>query len=149
MSVEEIHQKMSEYSTFLDKVLRPELQSAESASRKVKTEIEEYNELGLRLKKLAKDKPSQLESMVDLGHKTIFCNAVAKVDSIFVHVGMGFHAELTIPEAIAFVDKRISFLENDSLSGKERKVTKVEDHIVSAGGILSELERELQRASRR
>ncbi len=42
MSKEEIHRKMSEYSTFIDKVLRPELDKTKAASHKVKTEMPTY-----------------------------------------------------------------------------------------------------------
>ena len=64
---------------------------------------------------------------------------------VFVHVGLGFQIELSITEALAFVNKRVSFLERDVLSDKEKKVTEVKDHIASAGLILNQLERELQR----
>jgi prefoldin alpha subunit len=146
MSKEEIHQKMSEYSTFIDKVLRPELDEAKAASHKVKTEIQEYKELRERLDALKKETPNELESIVDLGYKSVFCRAVAKDPrKVFVHVGMGFHVEFNISEAIAFTRKRMSFLEDDFLSDKEKKVNEVKDHIASAGVILDKLERELHR----
>jgi prefoldin subunit 5 len=150
MSAEEIHQKMSEYSSFMNTVLRPDLKQAELTMQKVQTEIHEYEELGQRLGELEKELPSQLESVVDLGYKTVFCRAVARDPSrnIFVHVGMGFHIELTISEAIPFVDKRIAYLTKNQLSAKEMKVKAVKAHIESATVILDQLSLELERTSR-
>jgi prefoldin subunit 5 len=151
MSAEEIHQKMSEYSSFMNTVLRPDLKQAESKMQDVQTEIDEYEELGQRLGGLEKALPSsQLESVVDLGYKTVFCRAVARDPSrnIFVHVGMGFHIEFTISEAIQFVEKRIAYLKKDQLAAKDMKVKAVKTHIESATAILDQLSLELERTSR-
>ena len=144
-SKEEIHQKMSEYSTFIDKVLRPELETSKSASQKVKDEIDEYNELRNRLRNLKKEDTPEVQSIVDLGYKTVFCRAVAQdAQKVFVHVGMGFHVEFTLPEAIEFTTKRIHYLQDDVLADKDKKVREVQEHIASAGIILEQLERELR-----
>lgn len=146
MSEEETHEKMLEYSTFIDTVLRPQLESANAASQKIKTEIQEYKELRERLDALKKETPNELESIVDLGYKTVLCRAVAKDPRrVFVHVGMGFQVELSIPEAIEFTRRKISFLQDDALPDKDKKVLQVKDHIASAGLILGQLESELNR----
>ena len=145
-SKDEIHQKMSEYSSFIHDVLRPELDAAKKRSHKVKTEIQEYTDLKEQLEILRRERPECFESIVDLGYKTVYCRAVSKEPrKVFVHVGLGFQIELSITEALAFLNKRVSFLERDVLSEKEKKVTEVKDHIASAGLILDQLERELQR----
>ena len=81
--------------------------------------------------------------MVDLGHGTLFCNAVGELDTIYVHVGMGFHVEMTVTEAIAFVKKRLSFLETNVLKRKEAQVREITDHIVTASAILDELTQQM------
>jgi hypothetical protein len=58
---------------------------------------------------------------------------------------MGFQVKFNISEVIAFTRKRMSFLEDDFLSDKERKENKVKDHIALAGVILDKLDRELHR----
>jgi prefoldin subunit 5 len=64
---------------------------------------------------------------------------------IFVHVGMGFHIELTIPEAIKFVEKRIEFLKLHKLDSKESKIKEIQEHISSAALLLNQLQEEIQR----
>ena len=145
----EIQQKITEYSGFVEQVLRPQLEVAEKERLKAKTTIEEYKDLQKQLYDWKNEANRRLETLVDLGYKTIYCRAVAEnVNMIYVHVGMGFHVELQIPEALEFVEKRIKFLEEDVLSGKEKKVTQVSDHIQSANIILDKLESEMQNRGR-
>lgn len=146
MSAEEIQHKISEYSNFVDNVLQPELEVVEAARYQARSTVAEYQELKKRLLVMQQDPPQEAEHVVDLGYKTVFCRAVAEdPNTIFVHVGMGFHVEFQIPEAIAFVDKRIKFLQDEILSGKEQKTVEVQDHMQSAQMILDELMREMQR----
>jgi prefoldin alpha subunit len=146
MSAVEIQQKISEYANFLQFRLQPELEVVEAARNQARTTVAEYEELKKRLLAMQQDPPKEAEHIVDLGYKTVFCRAVAEdPNTIFVHVGMGFHVEFQIPEAIAFVEKRITFLRDEILSGKEQKTVEVQDHIQSAQMILDELQREMQR----
>jgi prefoldin subunit 5 len=142
--LKETKKKMADYSTFIEKVLRPELNQARGSKLKVKTEIQEYIALRQNLKIRETDNPEQFETSVDLGYGTMFCRAVAKdLSKIYVHIGMGFHVEQTIPEALQAIAKRIAFLENDVLVEKERKMKEVTQHLESAQLIFEELGREL------
>jgi prefoldin subunit 5 len=151
MDALEIRNKMSDYSDFVEKVLRPELKQAMALRQNVKTEIQEYRELQQRLKKQQKDDDDELKqagSSVDLGFKTIYCRAVATdLSKLFVHVGMGFHVELSTDEATQFVAKRISLLQDSNLEAKEEKVKEVSNHLESAEVSFAQLATELQRHS--
>ena len=106
---EEIKQKMEDYATFVGSVLRPDLLRCQARQETVQSEIDEYEELLCKLAEL-KGKTSY-ENTVDLAHEAVFCRAVAdSVDRIYIHIGMGFHAELTVSEAEIFTKKRITFL---------------------------------------
>lgn len=139
--------KMEEYSRFVSEKLRPELESAERSRSEVRAEIIEYRNLSEKLKGFQKEKKNELETMVDLGYETLYCNAVANLSVIYVHVGMGFHVEMTLPEATNFIQQRLSFLENDVLKSKELRVQEITDHITGASAILDGLNQELQRMS--
>ena len=92
---------------------------------------------------------SVMTTKVDLGYETIYCDAVvSEPNSIYVHVGMGFHIELTLVEAIEFVKKRISYLQKGSLQTKKVKLQEVTSHIDESRKILFQLDRELQQMSR-
>ena len=147
MSSEDIKQKISEYSSFIQTTLQPNLEQFETSFKKAKIEIGEYDELRTQLQGIIDGRPSKRETIVDLGYKTIFCEAVVDdYDTIFVHVGMGFHIEMRISEALEFVDKRIKFLTQQVLSPRDQKVKETKAHIESATEILRQLQIELNRS---
>jgi prefoldin subunit 5 len=142
---DEIGNKVEEYSKFIVYKLRPELDRAEQTRRDTANEIAGYKDLREQLERFGETKMMEYESMVDLGYHTISCRAVGDLTKIHVHVGMGFHVEMTIPEAFKFVNKRLLFLENDVLKQKDRKVREMTDHIMVASSILDELTRDMER----
>lgn len=148
---DEIRSKLEEYATFIDKTLHPELKKAVSIREETEAEIAEYQELLDKLNMLQrrKDKGSQpqpLEALVDLGNKMAYSRAVTGDDlpkTVFVHVGMGFHPELTLEEAVSFIGKRLAFLQLQVLADRVKKSKKVAIHLESSLLILEELAKEL------
>lgn len=136
--------KVEVYSNFVASRLRPELDLAEQSRKETKDEISGYKDLEGRLRYFKENEVTEYESTVDLGYRTISCSAIGSATKIHVHVGMGFHVEMTIEEAIRFVKKRMNFLENDVLKRKERKVRETTDHIIVASSILDELKGEME-----
>jgi prefoldin alpha subunit len=139
----EMREKLKEYASFVDTKLHPELAKAVEARELIETEIAEYKELKAKLQMLQKDKGS-LDSLVNLGHEIAYCQA--KLDdpsTVIVHVGMGFHAELTLAEAVNFIEKRINFLVEDVLSKRTKRAKAVAEHLESSLFIMEQLEREL------
>ena len=149
MSSEDLQEQLSYYIRFVEKVLKPKLLNAESAANVVRAEITNYEELAARMKgrtTAGKDE-EPIEHMVDIGHKTVFCNAVVKEpNKIFVKVGIGFHVELTPEEASKFAKKRISFLRANKLEEKETEIKEIKAHIQSASIILDQLHTEMKRS---
>jgi Prefoldin subunit len=58
---------------------------------------------------------------------------------VYVHVGMGFHVQFTINEALAFVDRRLDFLENQVLNKRQARLEEVKKHVGTSEMILSEI----------
>jgi prefoldin subunit 5 len=145
----EIQQKIEQYSSFVENTLKPDLDHTTKAVKETEQEIREYQELRTELQKLqqSSDTGKQTEPLlVDLGHKKVFCQATANdTSTVFVHVGMGFHAELLVPEALVFVEKRIRFLEAQVLSRRVSRTKQVEQHILSSEAILDQLVYELEK----
>ena len=127
----------------------------------VKTQIKEYRELQQKLREQKKeantiledeeknDEGKMLEADVDLGMKTLYCRAVAPassiVEKIFVHVGMNYHVEFQVDEALAFCSKRIKYLEDNPLASKQSKFDEVNQHLQSAEVIFKQLSTEIQK----
>ena len=148
--MEEIDQKIKEYSTFVENILGPQYDAAETARKESAKTVSEYKELLEKLEIMMrsqqesdKGQTAVVEQQVDLGYRTIYCNAVATDPStVCVHVGMGFHVELRIAEALAFVKKRILFLEKNHVARKERKANEIREHLRSSQMILDQLQQE-------
>jgi len=158
ISAQEIQEKVEEYATFLRTVLRPDYDSLCQALRETKQEIVEYEELRARLDKLqnhGEDASREavlgdLTQRVDLGHQKVYCGATIDDNAkyVYVHVGMGFHVELSIPEALAYLEKRIMLLASKVLPYREAKIQHVLTHIQSSEMILDQLSNELARMAK-
>lgn len=133
--------KMKEYSTFVDQMLQPKLKEARAALAKTQQEFNEYSDLRKQLCELSES--STVVKDVDLGHGKVFCDARRdEAETVFVHVGFGFHVELKASEATDFVDKRLNFLQQ-VMDMKSAKVQQVQEHLASSAYILEELKKEL------
>ena len=135
------HQQLQQYTSFLNETLRPNMEALKLREQLIQEEIEQYDTLRTRVADLVAQHQQSLQvESVDLGHGKLSCAAeVADTSHIFVHVGMGFHAELTLPEAVQFCQKRIGFLRYNVLKQQVEKISKVAEHIKSTETILDEI----------
>jgi prefoldin subunit 5 len=147
VSPDELREKITEYADFLEQRLYPELKLAVERREETEFEISEYEQLRLNLKELL-DVPQQqpLESVVDLtGHGAAYARAIVPVDqtnTVFVDIGIGFHAELSLSEAIDFIGKRVEFLTKTRLQQRLDKAKTVADDVKNAMAILDEIGKE-------
>jgi prefoldin subunit 5 len=142
----DIQNRIDEYNRFIDTVVRKDFDAASEGTRQAMFEIDSYNDLKSRLLDLRRSRASGLtvNPMVNLGYEKLFCHAHVPDPSIlYVHVGLGFHIELSIPEAIEFVDGRLTHL-NALLEHRRRKEEQVLSHLRKSEAILAELKRELR-----
>ena len=139
---------MNEYAVFVDTTLQPQLLLAVTAREETELEIASYGELADKLITILSDGPKTgkpLESLVDLGHEVVYCKAtIENRQQVFVHVGLGFHAEFSLEEAVEFCEKRISFLKTHLLLKRIEKAKLVAAHLEASLVILQELSMEIQ-----
>lgn len=117
--------KYDEINHLIYQVLEPQLLAAVKHREDVEAEINEYQELSDQLTiirnrydddfRIRKDSSiktvAPLEAMVDLGHQIAYCKAeIQDPQRVYVNVGMGFHVEFSLDEAIDFIALRIDFL---------------------------------------
>ena len=162
---EEIKQKLDEYSVFLRDVLRPDHEALLRLEQETRNEIAEYEDLRTRLNDLQSGGVDAVDGVdvdarngvaaaanvvVDLGHQKVFSRAtIDDTSRVFVHVGMGFHVELTVAEeALVYVQKRIAFLTRTVLPHRAAKSKAVLAHVQSTELILDQLSNELRRRRR-
>jgi prefoldin subunit 5 len=155
-----IHRKAREYAAFLESTLRPDHALAVAKADEIRAEMDEYQNLQQRLLLLsASGSPSTTTEdatmFVDLGFGVLSCEAVivptpsnkknenGTVDSsttIFVHVGMGFHVELTPDEAQKAIRRRLEYLQA-VYKARQAAADAIKKHILSTEEILDELAR--------
>mmetsp|Transcript_6261 Transcript_6261/g.9094 ORF Transcript_6261/g.9094 Transcript_6261/m.9094 type:complete len:192 (+) Transcript_6261:74-649(+) len=88
---------------------------------------------------------SQLETHVDLGAQIMFCKAIVpNPERVFVHVGMGFHVEFTLNEALEFIERRVKFLHKKVLANRVNKAKAVASDVESTLKILETLTEQLR-----
>ncbi|KAF3696332.1 Protein UXT Ubiquitously expressed transcript protein [Channa argus] len=105
-----VDHKVLQYETFINEVLRRDLQKVLEQRDAVYEKISQYLQLKNTIQSLQDSGSKQLKTDVDLG-----CNfyVQAEVDDssrIFVAVGYGFFVEMDYDEAVRFIEKKTSQL---------------------------------------
>jgi prefoldin subunit 5 len=140
MDSSDIKEKSDEYAKFLRTVLQPNLDAALQKEREVQQEIRDYEEL---IENLRAGIPTQLS--VELGYKKIFCNTTIEPNQhVFVNVGMGFHVEFEVTEAVPFCEHRVRFLRSQVLPKRMKDSETIRQHIRESEMILDAIALEMK-----
>lgn len=157
----DLRRQIAEYGDFVARTLRPQLQAAVDAREETEGEISEYlrlqNELRLHVERaptltndpatkldLGGNKASPIKAVVDISHAAVYCNVlVPNPRTIYVDVGLGFHVEMTLAEAMSFVDRRVDHLEKNVLKHRLEVAATVARDVENALKLLEELGGEL------
>ena len=160
----DLRQRIEECSRFIETVVRKDWEAASRDAQKVEDECEEYLDLKAKLAGLqvqlvqrqqgqsdqaatASTAEAIVAPVVNLGHNRLFCRArVPDASFAYIHVGMGFHVQLTVQEALQFVDRRLDHLHAVQTHRKDKE-ERVRTHLRQSEAILDELTNELQRES--
>lgn len=156
----DLRQRIEECGRFIETVVRKDWEAANRDAQKVEDECEEYRDLKAKLAGLQQQQQgppndedndttasaaAPVTPVVNLGHNRLFCRArVPDASFAYVHVGMGFHVQLTIPEALQFVDRRLDHLHTVRAHRRDKE-KRVRTHLRQSEAILDELTNELQR----
>ena len=88
--------KIAQYERFIGERLMPDFMAAEEAKGKVQRDIDTWEALVTNVRGVQEQGQEELRTMVDLGTQ-VYCQAeVPDTSRIFVCVGLGFHAEMTL-----------------------------------------------------
>eukprot|EP01062_Namystynia_karyoxenos_P037240 TRINITY_DN27128_c0_g1_i1.p1 TRINITY_DN27128_c0_g1~~TRINITY_DN27128_c0_g1_i1.p1 ORF type:complete len:197 (+),score=67.94 TRINITY_DN27128_c0_g1_i1:72-593(+) len=82
-----------------------------------------------------------LQTMVDLGHRFFVQARVPEPSKIFVNVGLGVHAQFTLPEAAAFLERREAALDSRAEELTRRAADLKLQHKVALEAIAEHLEK--------
>jgi prefoldin alpha subunit len=127
-SQDETRAKIEQYETFVDKRLKPDLVAAISLWDKVLEQQKVYSDLAKNIKLLQEQKLTKLRTMINLGSEVYGQAEVPDATKIFVDIGLGFHAEFTLDEALEFISAK------DKLLSKQ-----VEQHTAQVASIKAQI----------
>ncbi|XP_036390049.1 protein UXT [Megalops cyprinoides] len=105
-----IDEKVLQYETFINEVLRRDLQRVLEQRDAVYEKISQYLQLKNVIESLQESGSKELKTEVDLGCNFYVQAHVEDSSKIFVAIGYGFYVELTLPEALKFIEKKTTQL---------------------------------------
>ena len=107
-----LSQKVVKYEQFLNERLRSDLKVVLRKRDAILEDLSEYSQLKntIELLQTQKSQNTPLKSMIDLGCNFYSSAKIPDCSKIFVCVGLGFVLEMTLDEALVFIDKKTSKL---------------------------------------
>ncbi|XP_053481643.1 protein UXT [Ictalurus furcatus] len=101
-----INEKVLQYESFINEVLKRDLQKVLEQRDGVYEKISQYLQLKNTIKRIQETGSKELKTDVDLGCNFFVQAHVPDTSKIFVAVGYGFFLELTLSEALTFIEKK-------------------------------------------
>ncbi|CAG8439324.1 7442_t:CDS:2 [Ambispora leptoticha] len=119
-----ISEKIAQYESFLNDRLKPDLKKTLELRDAVYDQLTEYLKLKAQIRVITENQLTELKTMVDLGTNFYVQAKVPDTTYIFVNVGFGFHVQLTLAEAIEFIDRKEKVLQRkaEQYTIKESKI---------------------------
>lgn len=138
-----VDEKVLQYEEFIDKRLAKDLEAVYKAKEELYTKINEHLQLKSTIIQIKKsrsvDESKDMKTMLDLGNN-FFCQArIPDTSMIYVAVGYGFYVQFTLDEALAFIEKKCTLL-NNSADKLNKEAAKIKAHIKTVLGGLQELQ---------
>ncbi|KAF9927898.1 hypothetical protein FBU30_002785 [Linnemannia zychae] len=124
----EIQQKLARYESFVNEGLRKDLKDTLDARDAIYDQISEYLKLAKDIEVIKDNGLKEMKTQVDLGSNFYVQAKIPDTKYIFVNVGFGFHAELTLDEALVFIKKKEEHLQKKAELFTE-KASQIRAHI--------------------
>ncbi|KAL3692792.1 hypothetical protein R1sor_006443 [Riccia sorocarpa] len=121
-------EKIAKYENFVDTRLKPDLVHAMTARDKVMDRQRVFADLAKNIKMLQENGLKKMRTMVNMGSEVYAQAEVADTSSIYVDVGLGFHVEFKLDEALSFCATKQKLLDKE-----------VEEHTRQIAGIKAQI----------
>lgn len=95
--------KIRRYQAFIQDRLQPDLLLLRGVREQIAAKLQQYEALQKNIEAIQTAKLSKIQTKVNLGCNVYMQAVVDDPNMIFVDIGLGFHAEFTFPEALAFI----------------------------------------------
>lgn len=107
---EATREKVLHYEAFITDVLQRDLKKVLDHRDKVYEQLSKYLQLRNVIERLQEGKHLELNMQVDLGYNFFVDTVVPDTSRIYVALGYGFFLELTLAEALKFIDRKSNLL---------------------------------------
>ncbi|KAF9947994.1 hypothetical protein BGZ65_008383 [Modicella reniformis] len=124
----DLQQKITRYEKFVNEGLRKDLKEALDSRDAVYDQISDYLKLAKDIEVIKSNGLTEMKTQVDLGSNFYVQAKIPDTKHIFVNVGFGFHAELTLDEALTFITKKEAFLQKKA-DMYTKKAAQIRAHI--------------------
>ncbi|KAF8935787.1 protein UXT [Dissophora ornata] len=125
---DDIQGKITRYEKFVNEGLRNDLKDALDARDAIYDQISEYQKLAKDIEIIKDNGLTEMKTQVDLGSNFYMQAKIPDTKYIYVNVGFGFHAQLTLDEALAFITKKETHLQKKAARYTE-KAAQIRAHI--------------------
>lgn len=120
--------KIAEYEKFIGERLQPDLAAVEQLRDKTQREVLQWEALLVNSRTLRTEGRDSMRTLVDLGSQ-VYCQAeVDDTSRVFVNVGLGFHAEMSLEECEKFALKELDKLKKE-IDVRISEVANVQSHV--------------------
>ncbi|KAF9572744.1 hypothetical protein EC968_009472 [Mortierella alpina] len=123
-----IQQKLARYETFVNESLRKDLKDALDARDAIFDQTSEYLKLAKDIEVIKENGLTEMKTQIDLGSNFYVQAKIPDTKYIYVNVGFGFHAQLTLDEALNFITKKEAHLQKKAEKYTE-KASQIRAHI--------------------
>ncbi|KAL6075864.1 Prefoldin subunit-domain-containing protein [Balamuthia mandrillaris] len=124
----ERHEKVKEYTQFIKERLEVDLHRLLAQRNKIQQQRAQYLQLGDNLRLIKDNNLKELKTMTNLGSDFFVQTRVPDCSKVCVNVGLGFHVEYTLDEALAFIDAREKDL-NEEAQALTRRCDAINERI--------------------
>ncbi|XP_053226810.1 protein UXT isoform X2 [Podarcis raffonei] len=118
----QVQEKVLQYEAFVSEVLQRDLRKVLEQRDQVYEKMAQYLQLKNIIERLQETGSQELTTQVDLGCNFYVNAEVPDASTIFVALGYGFFVELTLPEALAFIEKKNKLLTEACMNSKVSKI---------------------------
>lgn len=132
MDFDELHQereeKIREFEEHIQNKLKVDLEKLLQIRERQYFELSTYLELRNNIELLKNNQLKEIKTMIDLGSHFYVKAKVFDTSRIYVHVGLGFHVEFTLDEALKFIDVKEKHI-NIYIEELTKKINKIRAQI--------------------
>ena len=130
--------KIMKYEDLLNEKLRVELEALHDERDALNERASQVMQLRTNTEQLIEQRQTSLKTMVDVGSSFFMQAKVPDTSWIYVNVGLGFHAQLTLSEAVDLCTKREAHYKT-AASTLAEKIARKKAHIKLVAAALDEM----------